>query len=304
MPEICLLGTGGMLPLKNRYLTSLYAEYNGKAVLIDCGEGTQVAIAQHGLKMSRIETVLITHCHADHVTGLPGLLLSIGNCSRTEPLDVYIPESTEKTVRNLMSVCGALPYEVHLHRLPDKTPTAFTADKIDPMLMISTIPLEHSVNCIGYRLSLSRKPVFEPDKAKSLDVPVKYWKTLHSGSSVKLDDGRTINPSDVTGENRPPLSVTYVTDTLPIDNIKKFAEGSELFVCEGMYGDVSKKQSMNEKGHMLMQDACGIALQAGVKRLWLTHYSPAETAPELYEEELKNIFDNVSISHDGDKITI
>ncbi len=304
MPEICLLGTGGMLPLKNRYLTSLYAEYNGKAVLIDCGEGTQVAIAQHGLKMSRIETILITHAHADHVTGLPGLLLSIGNCSRTEPLDVYIPESTEKTIRNIMSVCGALPYEVHLHRLPEKTPTAFTADKIDPMLMISTIPLEHSVSCIGYRLSLSRKPVFEPDKAKQLDVPVKYWKTLHSGSSVQLDDGRTVNSSDVTGASRPPLSVTYVTDTLPIDSIAKFAEGSELLICEGMYGDVSKKQSMNEKGHMLMQDACGIASRANVKHLWLTHYSPAETEPELYEEELKKIFENVSISHDGDKIVL
>lgn len=304
MSEICLLGTGGMLPLKNRYLTSLYAEYNGKAVLIDCGEGTQVAIAQHGLKMSRIEMILITHCHADHVTGLPGLLLSIGNCSRTQPLDVYFPESAEKTIKNLMSVCSALPYEVNLHRLPDRSPTAFTADKIDPMLMISTIPLEHSVNCIGYKISLSRKPVFEPDKAKSLDIPVKYWKILHSGSSVKLDDGRTIKPSDVTGESRPPLNVTYVTDTLPIESIGEFAENSELFVCEGMYGDMSKKQAMNEKGHMLMQDACGIALRAGVKRLWLTHYSPAETEPELHEEELKNIFENVSISRDGDKITL
>ncbi len=304
MPEICLLGTGGMLPLKNRYLTSFYAEYNGKAVLIDCGEGTQVALAQHGLKMSRIETILITHCHADHVTGLPGLLLSIGNCSRTQPLDIYVPESAEKTLRNLMSVCGALPYEVNLHKLPDRSSTAFTADKIDPMLMISTIPLEHSVNCIGYRLALSRKPVFEPDKAKALDVPVKYWKTLHSGSSVRLDDGRTINSSDVTGECRPPLNVTYITDTLPIDSIKGFAKEADLFVCEGMYGDMSKKQAMNEKGHMLMQDACGIAVQADVKRLWLTHYSPAETEPEIYEEELKNIFQNVSISHDGDKITL
>lgn len=304
MAEICLLGTGGMLPLKSRYLTSLYAEYNGKAVLIDCGEGTQVALSHHGLKMSRIEIILITHCHADHVTGLPGLLLSIGNCSRTEPLDIYFPESAEKILKNIMSVCGALPYEVNLHKLPERSFTAFTADKIDPMLMISTIPLEHSVNCLGYKLILSKKPVFEPDKAKALDIPVKYWKTLHSGLSVRLDDGRTINSSDVTGECRQPLNITYITDTLPIDSIKGFAEGADLFVCEGMYGDISKKQAMNEKGHMLMQDACRIAVQANVKRLWLTHYSPAETEPEIYEEELKNIFNNVSISHDGDKINL
>ncbi len=91
MADVCLLGTGGMLPLKDRFLTSLYAEYNGKAVLIDCGEGTQVAVAKHDLKMSKIELILFTHCHADHVMGLTGLLLSIGNCSRTSPLDIAAP---------------------------------------------------------------------------------------------------------------------------------------------------------------------------------------------------------------------
>lgn len=301
MPEICLLGTGGMLPLKNRFLTSLYAEYNGKAVLIDCGEGTQVALAQHGLKMSRIETIIITHGHADHITGLPGLLLSIGNCSRTQPLDIYVPESAETVVRNLISVCGGLPYEVQIHILPDKSPTAFTADKIDPMLMISTIPLSHSVNCIGYKLTLSRKPVFEPEKAKQLDVPVKYWKALHGGSCVTLDDGRKIFPKDVIKEQRPPINISYITDTLPVDGITDFVYGSDLLICEGMYGDITKKQSMNEKGHMLMQDACRIASASKVKRLWLTHYSPAETNPENYESELKSIFENVSISNDGDK---
>lgn len=304
MPELCLLGTGGMLPLKNRFLTSLYAEYNGKAVLIDCGEGTQVAVAQHGLKISRIETILITHSHADHITGLPGLLLSIGNCSRIQPLDLYVPESAVRTVRNIISVCGELPYEVKIHILPDKSPTAFTAEKIDPMLMISTIPLSHSVNCLGYKLTLSRKPVFEPEKAKQLDIPVKYWKTLHSGTGVTLDDGRKISPSDVIKEQRPPINISYITDTLPIAEITDFVKDSDLLVCEGMYGDISKKQSMNEKGHMLMQDACTIAAEADVKNLWLTHYSPAETSPEDYMDELKTIFENVVISQDGNKSLI
>lgn len=304
MPEICLLGTGGMLPLKNRFLTSLYVEYNGKAILIDCGEGTQVALAQHGLKMSRIETILITHSHADHITGLPGLLLSVGNCSRVQPLDIYVPESSEEMVVSLMSVCGVLPYEVNIHCLPDRSPTAFTTEKIDPMLMISTIPLEHSVNCLGYKLTLSKKPVFEPEKAKQLDIPVKYWKTLHGGSCVTLDDGRTFRPADVTNESRPPVILSYITDTLPIDGITGFVRDSDLLVCEGMYGDISKKQSMNEKGHMLMQDACKIASEADVKNLWLTHYSPAETNPEIYEQELKTIFGNVNISNDGDKIIL
>ena len=304
MPDICLLGTGGMLPLKDRFLTSLYAEYNGKAVLIDCGEGTQVAIAKHGLKMSKIELLLITHCHADHVTGLPGLLLSIGNSSRTEPLDIAAPESCLSVIGSLMSVCGALPYEVRLHGLPEDKPYEFAAEMIDPMLKIRALPLSHRVSCLGYSLSLERKPEIQPQNAKALGIPVEYWKRLHAGETVTLSDGRSIAPEAVTGEKRPPIKITYTTDTLPIAELKDLAESSDLFICEGMYGSSDKKESMNEKCHMLMQDACDIAVKANVKRLWLTHYSPAEKEPSVYEEELREIFPQVTVTEDGAKITL
>jgi ribonuclease Z len=293
-----------MLPLKDRFLTSLYAEYNGKAVLIDCGEGTQVAIAKHGLKMSKIELLLITHCHADHVTGLPGLLLSIGNSSRTEPLDIAAPESCLSVIGSLMSVCGALPYEVRLHGLPEDKPYEFSAEMIDPMLKIRTMPLSHRVSCLGYSLMLDRKPEFQPQNAKALGIPVEYWKRLHAGETVTLSDGRSIAPEAVTGEKRAPIKVTYTTDTLPIAELKEFAESSDLFICEGMYGSSDKKQSMNEKCHMLMQDACNIASAANVKRLWLTHYSPAEKEPPLYAQELREIFPQVTVTEDGAKITL
>ena len=175
MAEICLLGTGGMLPLKDRFLTSLYIEQNGKALLVDCGEGTQVAMGMHGLKMSRVEALLITHDHADHVTGLPGLLLSIGNCSRTEPLDIYLPTSCMNAVKSLMSVCGYLPYEVALHPLSFSEAESFRIERIDPLLTINTLPLEHSTKCIGYSFEFYRKPVFDHRKRKHLmcrDSPV------------------------------------------------------------------------------------------------------------------------------------
>lgn len=304
MAEICLLGTGGMLPLKDRFLTSLYAEFNGKAVLIDCGEGTQIAMGVHGVKMSRIEMLLITHDHADHIAGLPGLLLSIGNCSRTEPLDVYMPESCKPAVESLMSICGYLPFEVVMHTIPEDRETSFRAEKIDPMLTVNTIPLAHSTKCIGYSLCLERKPVFAPEKAKALGVPVQFWKKLHSGESVTLDGGKTVSPDDVTGEKRPPLKITCTTDTLPLPEIADFARNSTLFVCEGMYGSMDKKESMNEKGHMLMQDACMLAKSADAERLWLTHYSPAEKDPSVYSEELKAIFPDVVVSSDGEKISL
>lgn len=304
MPEICLIGTGGMMPLKERWLTSCYIEHNGKAILIDCGEGTQIALAQADCKISRIDVLLLTHMHADHVAGLPGFLLSLGNSSRTEPLDIYLPEGKTHVIRKLMCICEKLPFELVLHELSSKTPSSVKLDKIDPLLEMRTLPLKHSVDCIGYSFTYGRKPVFLPDKAKALNIPVQQWRYLHMGETVILADGRSITPDMVTGEERRSVKVTYVTDTLPISEIAEFADSSDLFICEGMYGELDKKDSMNKKGHMLMQDACRLAEKASVQRLWLTHYSPAVKKTQIYEKQLKKLFDKVVISCDGEKITL
>ncbi len=304
MPEIKLVGTGGMMPLKNRWLTSCYIEHEGSAVLIDCGEGTQIALAESGCKISRINLLLITHTHADHVSGIPGFLLSLGNSSRTEPLDIYLPQGKTGTIKNLMCICDRLPFEIIFHELPTSRESSFIADRIDPMCEIRSLPLRHSCDCLGYSLTLRRKQVFLPDEAKRLDIPMPYWRHLHAGETVTLEDGRTITPDMVTQSSRPPKKITYITDTLPFGAIAKFASGSQLFICEGMYGDEEKKQSMNHKGHMLMQDACSLAARAGVERLWLTHYSPAEFHPENYTKALKKIFPETVVSHDGECVEI
>lgn len=304
MPDICLLGTGGMMPLKNRWLTSLYYEYEGSALLIDCGEGTQIALAESGAKISRINMLLITHTHADHVSGLPGFLLSLGNASRTEPLEICLPEGRVQTIRNLMSICDRLPFEVIFRELPTKEKCSFIAEKLDPLITIESLPVRHSTTCLGYSVTLNRRQEFQPDRAKELGVPLPMWRLLHSGESVTLDDGRVITPDMVTLANRSPIKVTYVTDTLPFPAIADFAQDSRLFVCEGMYGDEDKKQSMNEKGHMLMQDACKLAEKAGAGALWLTHYSPAEMNPMRFDKELKKLFPNVTVTSDGKWITI
>lgn len=299
MPEICLLGTGGMMPLKDRWLTSCYIGHNGRAVLIDCGEGTQIALAEQGKKISRIDTVLITHCHADHVSGLAGFLLSMGNSSRTQPLDIFLPEGKTPMIKNILCICDRLPFEVNFHELSLSGKTEFSCAQIDTMLKISSLPLRHSTDCLGYSLSFGKKAEFLPERAKALDIPVKYWKALHCGETVILDDGREVSGAQVTGSPRKPVKITYVTDTLPFNGIADFAFGSDLFICEGMYGDETKKQSMDKKGHMLMQDACKLAEIAECKRLWLTHYSPAEKDPEEYAHKLRLIFPNVTVSRDG-----
>ncbi|MCD8095594.1 MAG: ribonuclease Z [Ruminococcus sp.] len=304
MPEITLVGTGGMMPLKYRWLTSCYIEHNGSAVLIDCGEGTQIALAQAECKISRINVLLITHTHADHVSGLPGFLLSLGNSERTEPLDIYVPYGKTKIIKNLMCICDRLDFDVRIHELSTKDESSFIAETIDPMLEVRSLPLRHSCDCLGYSLTFRRKQVFLPDEAKRLDVPLEKWKILHRGESVLLDDGRTITPDMVTQNSRRPIKITYVTDTLPFAAISEFAYGSQLFICEGMYGDRDKKKSMNHKGHMLMQDACRLAQNAQAEQLWLTHYSPAEFYPENYSKELKKLFENIVISKDGQKTEI
>lgn len=299
MSEVLLAGTGGMLPLKDRFLTGLYVQQDGNALLIDCGEGMQVALAAAERKLSRINVILLTHCHADHVTGLPGLLLSLGNCSRSEAVKIYFPQSMLETVKALMTVCGGLPYDVMLIPLPEDEGISFECPEVDPLLTVHTMPLRHSVPCLGYRLEFGKRPRFDPEKAKALGVPVNDWKRLHGGESVTLQDGRTVEPAEVTGGERKPTVITYVTDTLPLDGIADFARGSELFVCEGMYGSEDKKAGMDAKGHMLMQDACCLAKRAEVSRLWLTHYSPAEKEPEVYTDKLKELFDGVTVCRDG-----
>lgn len=304
MPEITLLGTGGMLPLKDRFLTSLYAEFDGRAVLIDCGEGTQVAAAKHGIKLSRIEAICFTHLHADHVVGLPGLLLSVGNTGRTAPMPIYCGKSTADMLRHLLCVTGGLPFDVQLHILPEDTCTRVKLPEISPLVTLETLPLRHRVPCLGYRLVLHKKPEFLPEQARQLDIPVQLWSRLHAGETVTLPDGREILPSQVTGAMRPPLRIVYTTDTLPIPEIAGFAAGADLFVCEGMWGAEEKKDSMNKKRHMLMQDACRLAAKADVKRLWLTHYSPAEKSPADYADVLRGIFAGVTISGDGEHIAL
>ncbi len=304
MVDVCLIGTGGMMPLKDRWLTSCYIECDGRAVLIDCGEGTQIAMAEAELKMSRVEILLITHFHADHISGLAGFLLSLGNCSRTEPLTIYAPVGATEIINKLTCICGGLPFKLDIHELSVREETTFLAPQINEMLEITALPVRHKVNCLGYSFNFKRKPVFNPEKAKSLKVPLKEWKNLHKGESVTLEDGTVITTDMVTDGSRKNIKVTYVTDTLPFDDIANLAFRSNLFICEGMYGDETLKQSMNEKHHMLMQDACKLSALAEVDELWLTHYSPAMKNPNEYKKTLCRLFPNTVISKDGQKTTL
>lgn len=293
MINVTLIGTGGMVPLPGRYLASCHIEYNGRAILIDCGEGTQISLHKGKLSLNKIDTILITHCHADHVTGLPGILLTIGNHGRTEPVNIIAPRGSTKILNSLLVVCGFLPFEVRIVELHDAKPQDF--NQIG--LKITSIPLKHHINCLGYRLELSLRPHFQPEEAKKLNIPVNLWKFLHSGEKVVVDN-KTITPDMVLGSPRSPIKISYVTDTRPVKLINEIVKDSDLFICEGMYGDEDMIMGAIEKMHMIFSEAATIALNASVKELWLTHFSPSMPSPEEYLETAKIIFPNTVIGKD------
>lgn len=299
MINVTLIGTGGMLPLPDRWLTALWLEYNGKACLTDCGEGTQIAVSKYGLKLSHLDTLLITHAHADHISGLPGLLLSLGNCGKTDILKIYGHTGISRIINQLMCICPALTFEIEIHELSLKEISSFVWNDI----VISSLPLDHSTDCLGYSFVLNRKPVFNPDKAKALGVDVKYWKELHSGKTLEIN-GKNITPEMVTDEKRTPIKVTYMTDSRFFDGMIDFAENSDLLVCEGMYGSDEYIEKMREKGHMVFSQSAYIAEKSCSKRLWLTHYSPALTDPDEYSDSVRKIFENTKISSDGESIVL
>ena len=293
MIDVTLIGSGGMVPLPERFLASCLIEYNGKSILIDCGEGTQISLHKGRLSMNRIDTILITHCHADHVSGLPGLLLTIGNQGRIDPLNIIAPRGSTKYLNSLLVVCGYLPYEIRIAELHDTKPQQF--EQIG--LNITSIPLKHHINCLGYSLELLLKPRFQPDMAKKLDIPVKFWKMLHNGNSVKVDD-KTYTPDMVLGEPRKPVKVSYVTDSRPVKHIKDIVKNSDLFICEGMYGEDEQHDNAVEKMHMIFSEAATIAKEAEVDELWLTHFSPSMSRPEEFIKFASDIFPNAKIGKD------
>ena len=290
MIDVTLLGTGGMLPLPERALTALYVRFDGRALLIDCGEGTQTQLRAAGLRFKPIEAILITHFHADHMAGLPGLLLTLGNEGRTEPLTMYGPIGLEKTVNALRAIFPELPYELQFRE--------FGMEKNDHIsvigLEVDIFPADHGIDCLGYCLNLNRAGKFDPAAARSKGIPQKLWGRLQKGECV---EGFT--PADVLGAPRKGIRVLYSTDTRPVPGIVEFGQEADLMILEGMFGEHDKQARAEVSHNMMMQEAAAIAAKTGAKELWLTHYSPATPDPELFAEELNAIFHNTVVAKDG-----
>ena len=293
MLDLCLLGTGGMMPLPNRYITSLLTRYNGSSLLIDCGEGTQVAMKKFGYSFKPVDAILITHFHADHVSGLPGFLLTMGNAERREDLLIIGPKGIERIVNSLRTIAPELPFNIVFHELEKETETIEYKGYFIDAFMVN-----HKVTCYGYNIRIERAGKFDPEKAKELEIPLMYWKKLQHGETV-IDGDRILTPKLVMGPKRRGIKVTYCTDSRPVNRIAENAEGADLFICEGMYGEDGKENKAKEYKHMTMYEAAGLAKAANVPEMWLTHYRPSLVRPDDYLDKVRKIFPNAKTPKDG-----
>ena len=284
MLDVCLLGTGGMMPLPGRHLTACMVRAEGTSLLVDCGEGTQVTLRRQGWSFKPIDAIFFTHMHGDHVAGLPGLLLTIVNAGRTEPVLIYGPKGTGRVVRGLMMAAPELPFPVEIHEIGETEITAGT-------LYVRSFRVDHNVPCMGYRIELRRRPEFQPERARALGVPLRAWNPLQKGNTVEID-GVTYTPDMVLGEARKGLTVCYCTDTRPTPSIIEGARDADLFICEGMYGEEEKKSRSREYKHMTFREAAVLAKAANAKELWLTHFSPSLMHPQDVLGEAREVFAN------------
>lgn len=299
MLDVCLLGTGGMMPLPYRKLTACMTRFNGHSLLIDCGEGTQVGIKERGWSVKPLDAICLTHFHADHVSGLPGLLLTLGNAERTEPLLVIGPKGVRNVVNSLRIIAPELPFSIEFYELTKKEHTIEMNG-----YRLEAFQVKHNVPCYGYSMVIPRAGKFDPEKAKANNIPMKYWNRLQKGETLKDETGRILTSDLILGEPRQGIKLTYCTDTRPVPAISEHAAGADLFICEGMYGEDGKEKKAREYKHMTFYEAACLAKEAKVKKLWLTHYSPSLIRPEEFMGKVRNIFPRAAAGKDGKTVTL
>ena len=283
MLDICLLGSGGMMPLPYRWLTALMVRYNGSSLLIDCGEGTQ--IKEKGWSFKPIDVICFTHYHGDHISGLPGLLLTMGNAERTEPLTLIGPKGLERVVNALRVIAPELPFPIIYKEINGNEETFELADGY----RLKAFRVNHGILCYGYTLELDRAGKFQLQKAMEQEIPKQYWSRLQKGETI-TDEQAVYTPDMVLGPPRKGIKLTYCTDTRPVPAIVENASGSDLFICEGMYGEKDKDAKAREHKHMTFYEAAKLARDAQGGEMWLTHYSPSLTRPEEYMDDVRKIF--------------
>lgn len=297
MVDLTLLGCGGNMPMPNRNLSSLFVSYKGKSILFDCGEGTQIAMRKYGTGFKDLDLILISHLHGDHTFGLAGLMSSMTNCGKTDLLTIVGPTGIKNMVNSIIPMIGFLPFPINVIEDP---PAVFTlaCHEVFREIDFSVTRLDHSMQCFGYRLHFRRLPEFSVEKAKANNVPMKIWKDLQKHYSVTFD-GVQYTSDMIWGKRRKGITLSFIADTRYMSRIAEFVQGSDLLVCEAMYGAPEDIEKAEKNKHMLFAESAKIASDGHVKRLVLTHFSPSMENPTDHIANATNVFADAIIGYDG-----
>lgn len=295
MIDLVLLGCGGNMPMPNRFLSSLFINYKGRKILIDCGEGTQVSMRMKNCGFKNIDLICITHLHGDHFYGLMGLLSTIGNSSRVDDLTIVGPKGICEIIDAMKTLIEYLPYKIIVVENPNGT-FSLVNDILND-IEISTLDLDHSSECLGYNLYFKRTPKFNIEKAIQNNVPKSLWQKLQSGKNIVFENIE-YSPDMVLGDNRKGVKINFITDTRPILSIPEFINNSDLFICEAMYGDDLDISKAVKNKHMTFREAASLARLGNVKTLLLTHFSPSLEDPNLYIKNATDVFENTIVGKD------
>lgn len=293
MIDLLQLGIGAMIPLPGRYLSSTLVRVGSHLHLIDCGEGTQVAMREYGWGFKRLDTILLTHFHADHIAGLPGLMHTLHHSGKTEPLHIIGPAGTYQIISSLFIIVGQLPFEVYIHEMAQDG----TLD-LPSGLRLSVAEGEHRGTVLAYRFDLDRAPAFMPERADQLGVPRRYWSRLQKGEEVEID-GTIVRPEDVLSGARDGVSFGIATDTRPTDSIVHLMQGVDLLISEGTHGDDADADKAASRGHMTFREAATMARDADAGALWLTHFGVGLLQPEEFLANATEVFPNTTIGESG-----
>lgn len=298
MIDLCFLGTCGMMPLPGRWLSCVLLRCGAQLTLFDCGEGTQIPWKSLGWGFRQLGAICLTHMHADHVAGLPGVLFMVAHAGRSEPLDIYGPIGTTYVVEGLRRIAAELPFPVHIHEMRGGEQFMLPGN-----LYGSCIAAAHGIPCLAYRAELKRNAEFQVEKARALGLPVQYWSRLQHGETVEYN-GQSVVPAQVLGEARRGIALAFITDTRPTPALSAFAHDVDLLICESMYDDPTDLPLAHEHAHMYAEESAGIAKAAEAHELILTHFSPKIPEPSRAEKAARRIFPNTRAARDGMVVTL
>ena len=307
MIDIIMLGSGGGIPIPERYLSSMIINFKGRKILIDAGEGTQVAMREFHTGFRSLDIICLTHFHGDHIFGLPGLLSTLSNSNRVKPITIIGPSGLKRVIDGLLVSLQFLNFPIELIENPSQDLHFKIEDDILKLtqekdqyddIIISSLELQHSTNCLGYSFYVPRLPKFNPEKAVKLNIPKELWSTLKIGEEVEFE-GEKYDSKNFLGQVRRGIKISFITDTRPIPEIIPFIEESDLFICEGTYGDDKKSEKAIDNSHMTFREAATLAKEARVEKLLLTHFSAGLEDTDKYKENAREVFPNTVIAYDG-----